>query len=140
MCMSESAFLIDIFFEHIARASIVPFVSSVTLEAMYLFGGYALLKPIFVGIAGMMCGCLTSWFFGYGLRRLYYRWKSIDEGLFLKLNGVMHHYGWMAAILFPLPLATLIIVLLGFFRVSLVRVGIMVLLGAIISMKTFFLV
>jgi membrane protein YqaA with SNARE-associated domain len=136
--MDASNFFVSIFLEHVASATIVPFISSITLEAMRLFGGYDLVVPALVGVMGMVCGCITTWLLGYGLSAAHGRVAKSPVGSDA-LRMFMHRYGWIAAGFFWLPLASILLLALGFFRVSLVRVSIMVLLGGLFHMKNIIL-
>jgi membrane protein YqaA with SNARE-associated domain len=134
--MNASDFFLTIFIEHLASATIVPFISSITLEAMALFGNYDLVMPSVCGIAGLVVGCLLNWLLGYGMQAVHMRVMPSSTPS-AALASWMVRYGWLAAGLFWLPLASVFLVVLGFFHVSLLRVGIMVLMGSLFHVRIF---
>ncbi len=138
--MDQSAFTSDLLIEHIGSASVVPFVSSLTLEAMELFGGYDLQAAAKIALVGVVIGCLLNWLLGYAIARLRDKVTFLGKEDFAEMQGLFRKYGFMLAALHFLPLGSILVVITGFFRAPLWKVGIAVLIGAVAALKDYLLV
>jgi membrane protein YqaA with SNARE-associated domain len=130
--MNTSDFLWFVLQEHIGNASIIPFVTSVTLEAMRLFGDYDLTLPLVASVIGSVIGCALNWGIGMGIRFVGERTRWNEKNEFKKSSHFFTHYGVALAAFYWIPLGAIILVILGFFRAPLWKILIAVTVGSFI--------
>ena len=133
--MNADNLLPFIFQEHVGSASIVPFFSSITLEAMQLFGGYALQKPAYVALAGILTGCLLNWIFGFMLGEVSKLASFMQKATFPKAEQFFRDYGFLITAFYWLPLGTVLLVIAGFFRAPWWKVLIAVAVGGAFQLR-----
>jgi membrane protein YqaA with SNARE-associated domain len=108
-----------IFEEHVCSASFVPFISSITLDAMKLFGGYDLQLPVLVALIGSLGGCFLNWILGLGIAVLRARVTFLGTDTFPKVQAFFDRYGFLIAAFYWAPLGAILVIVTGFFRVPL---------------------
>lgn len=135
--MESSQFLWPVFAEHVGSASVVPFVPSITLEAMALFGGYNLPMFALVALAGLVGGCLLNWLLGRGFALLRARVRFLGRDTYPKAQRFMQHYGVWACALFWLPFGALLPLAAGFLSAAPWKVALSVALGALYVLLPF---
>jgi membrane protein YqaA with SNARE-associated domain len=129
--MDTQDFFLQIFMEHVGSASIFPFLSSLTLEVMKLFGGYDVQSAAYVGIAGLITGSFLNWIIGYLLSLVREKVTFLGKDDFEKPSRFFNRYGFVLAGFFWLPLGSILVLVMGFFRVSLLKIIPVVVLGAL---------
>lgn len=135
--MDTQDFLLSIFAENIGSASIIPFISSITLEAMGYFGGYDIKLAAYVALAGMVVGCVISWLVGRGLATFRDKVTFLGNNEFATATRLMQHYGFVLAGFFWWPLGAVLVLLTGFFRVPIWKVALASLAGAAYFLKNY---
>jgi membrane protein YqaA with SNARE-associated domain len=135
--MDMHALLLPIFLDHIGSASIVPFVPSVTLEAMRLFGGYVLTGlPAAAAVAGSVVGCGLNWLLGRILVWIRMKMPQLDTHSFPATERFFTRYGFALAAFYWLPLGSIILVVAGLFRAPLWKVLLAATIGAAMHIAT----
>ncbi len=136
--MSVDALLGSIFQESAGSASVVPFISSVTLEAMQRFGGYTLTGlPLFAAFGGNVAGCLFNWLVGAALYWLRTKVTFLGRDAFPAAKLFFHRYGWALCAFFWLPLGSILLVIAGFFRAPLWKVATAAAVGSALHLWMF---
>lgn len=109
----------------------VPGKGEITLLAMKLFGGYAMLMPLLVAMSGAALGGGIVWGLGRLLERVRrLRPETLSEFLYVRLSGYARRYGWAILPFYGLiPLGGLLPVMAGFFRLPWWMVAIVVATG-----------
>ncbi len=129
--MNTTDFITTIFLENVGSASLFPFISSLTLEAMALFGGYDLMLASMVAMAGLLAGSIANWLIGFGLAALRDRFGLSNNIDFTKAERFMCSFGFIIAALFWMPVGSLFVLACGFLRVPLWKVLLAVLAGGL---------
>lgn len=133
----DTDFTFDIFLEHLGHASIIPFISDITLQAMQLFGGYEIQTSALVALAGLLIGCALNWLIGQLLLLVRSRVTFLGAGSFTAAEQFFHRYGWMACALFFMPLGVLIPVIAGFLRTPFWKVMLASAVGALFELREY---
>jgi membrane protein YqaA with SNARE-associated domain len=136
--MNTDALLGSILMESIGSSSVVPFVSSVTLEAMKLFGGYALMgMPTLAAFSGIVIGCALNWLLGAALFWIRTKVTFLGNDAFIGAEAFFRRYGWMLCAFYWLPLGSIIVLVTGFFRAPLWKTVVAASIGAALHLWMF---
>ncbi len=137
--MQVDEFLLPIFVENIGSASAVPFLSSLTLEAMQHFGGYDMSFAALIALGGLVIGCMVSWLIGWSIAKLRDKVSFLGTDKFPEVVRFFNRYGFLLAALFWMPLGAAIVVITGFFRAPLWKITLAAAFGGGYFLKDYFL-
>lgn len=138
--MDTQGFLLSIFTENVGSASIIPFISSITLEAMVYFGGYDTRLAAYAALAGMVVGCAISWLVGRGLAAFRDKVSFLGNDEFAMATRLMQRYGFVLAGFFWWPLGAVLVFITGFFRVPIWKIALASLVGGAYFLRDYIIV
>ncbi len=131
MTMQEQ-FSLDIFFEHLQEAFLLPVGQDITLHAMRLFGGYDMMDAVAYATLGSLIALMVGYIIGLILKKYRYIFKAgLAEDKYQLASGYAQKFGWLLLPLWFVPFGTLLPLLAGFFGLRWWIVLVMILLGAI---------
>lgn len=110
---------IQIFFESLWNASIVPFGSETTLHAMKAFGGYDLRLGALMAITGGVLGQIFNWCVGALMLWLKKNGKArvMSDTLYAKMQRVFHRYLIFLLFFSWAPILKFLVLAAGFLQV-----------------------
>lgn len=138
MSQQEGLYL-DILMEHAASASIVPFMPTITLEAMALFGGYHLTVPALVALTGLILGCCVNWLIGRGVAMARHRLPLLQHEHYDNACHWASRFGFILAAFHPMMLGSLLPLAAGILRVPFWKLLIAVTVGGAVSLHHYWL-
>jgi membrane protein YqaA with SNARE-associated domain len=139
MAPPASSLYLDIMLEHIGGASALPFISSLTLEAMQLFGGYHLTIPALMALIGMVIGGTLNWAVGRGLGLFDHVIPAFQNDTYPKICRWMGRYGFVLAALNPAPLGELVLLACGVLRTPLWKTLLALTAGSAVALHRYVL-